>query len=695
MRNSLGVEDQLLLEACRIEITQEGAQRIVELIRSEPDWQYVLEASIRHAVAPLLKRSLDQTADLERIDGEVPRRVLDDLHEIYDGSKRRNVRLFRALEEVVATMRKAGAEPVGLKDVRLAVATYPDIALRPMGDVDLLVRRADWDAAASALRSLGFLPKPSADVPFMRKYAVGQHFRRAADDIWIDLQWNVMQREWDLYGEGSFTYDAASMWWKAEQIAGLDFELRAPAREDMLFHLCLHLEGHRFCELVLLCDIAEVVRREGADIDWNALLDLGRQYGASASLYYVLLFAARLLDAPVPLEVLESLAPPFFDGDLHAPLFGNLTSLHLALDELRLAAAPPACVLQECERVARRQTVRAMRLDAELKSLLSRFLDSGGTVAVVQGEGSARVFPDTAVPPFEPLRVLILEPERALLEKTFANGGFGRDPSSAGRLHRTLQISPKDPVLAGGSPSLEIRVEWSRDPATLFRTAAVPRTNARSALRSLRARITATHEDDEASVRMVVHELTPAALVAVLAARIGAAQEDRLFRTCSLIEALRNLPQSPAWADVARVASDHGVENAAIDGLAVAAAILDLPAPRGTDAAPRVLEWARYGPHSVSRYPWLRAAYYFAFSLLAIRDPKARVGYVARALVGGRGVRAVLPAIAFEATKGLARSLVRPQPSLRDFAYWLEPGTRQRLGYVGAGPTAQDAADLG
>jgi Uncharacterised nucleotidyltransferase len=693
MRSNLALEDQLLLEACRVEISPQGAQRVAELIRRRPDWQYLLEASIRHAVAPLLKHGLDRMSELEDIGRGVPSHVLRDLHEIYVGSRRRNVRLFDALKEVVATMRAAGAEPVGLKDVQLAVATYPDVALRPMGDIDLLVRRSDWDAAASALASLGFLPKPSADVPFTRKYAVGQHFRRAADDIWIDLQWNVMQREWDLYGEGSFTWDAEAMWTSASQIEGLGFELRAPTREDMLFHLCLHLEGHRYCELILFCDIAEFLRREGGMVDWQALLELGQEYGANSSLYYVLLFAARLLDAPVPLEVLQALAPRFFDGDLHAPLFGNLTPLHLDLDELRLAADPPEPVLEECERVVRRQTVRAMRLNAELTGLVSTFAERGGTVAVAQGQTPARVFPDSALPPFEPIRILVLERESRLLEETFAENGFTRDRPRAGQMEKTLHVSTMDPALMGSRPSVTLEVESSSDVAALFPTERISQTNARAAVQSLRARFAAAQGHDEARVRVVVHSLEPEALAAVLAASVGLAREDRLFRTCSLIELLRRLPESPASADVAGVGAEHGVEHEVMEGLAVAGAILDFPRPADTAAAPRVLQWARYGPESVIRYPWLRAAYYFALSLLATADWRARAAYLARALLGGGRRPAVLPAIALAGAKGAARMLVRPRPSVREFAYWLEPATLARLSPNQTEPSRSPSGD--
>jgi hypothetical protein len=681
---SLAVEDQLLLESSRVEITPDGAKRVAEIIDRRPDWDYVLEASIRHAVAPLVKRGLDQVASLENVEGKVPQPIAHDLQALYDGNARRNARLFAALKDVTRGLRAAGAEPVGLKDVQLAVDVYPEPGLRPMGDVDLLIRREDWDTAAHALGSMGFEPLPSADVPFTRKYAMAQHFRRSSDEIWIDLQWNVMQREWDLYGQGSFTYDSRAMWRDAAPIRGLDFELRAPAHEDMLFHLCLHLEGHGYCELVLFCDIAELVRHEAGQLNWDRVVDLARHYGAESSIYYVLLFVEKLLGAPVPPPVLLELDSSVLRGNLFIPLFGNLTSLHLSLDEMRLAAAPPRDVLDAAEVVARRQAARAMALDAELRALAQTFLDRGGSLAVFDGSASLRLFPDPSLRPFEPLRLLVPADEMSTLEQALDERGFGAEAS------KTIQLSAQDPVLAGCPGELTIEAVWSHDLGDLLGRAAGAETNASSAIRSLRQRLTRPAPSDRSvTVRLDLLALEPEPLVAALAARVGRAKEDRLFRACSLVEALRKLPAVPDWQWVAELARRHGVEQEVAAGLAVAGALTDVPA--GGEAAAHVLEWARYGPDSVSRYPWLRAAYYFGLSLVNAKGLGGKFAYFGRALVGGNGGRAVLPRIILKAGRGAAESLRRAPVSLRDFAYWVEPATAERLETKPTHATSSDA----
>jgi hypothetical protein len=681
VRGPLSAEDQLLLELCRIDITVEGANRAALLIQNGPDWGYVLDSSIRHAVAPMLKHGLDALADMQGLE-DVPRTVMEDLTELYRGSGRRNARIFEALREITAAMCLAGAEPVALKDVQLAVDIYPDAALRPMGDVDLLVRRDDWDAAAACLESLGFRPLPSSDVPYIRKYATAQHFRRADDELWIDLQWNVMQREWDLYGDGSFTYDGAAMWNDAVAIEKLDFPLRAPALEDMLFHLCLHLEGHRYSELILFCDIAELLRRKKHLIDWTRLVELAQRYGAQASVYYVLRLSERLLNAPVPEGAMHALEPTFFPGVLRDALYGNLTPLHLTLDDIRVAARPPRNVLTRFERVVRTQSARAMRLDEEFNQLIASFLEHGGTLAIADGTTSPRLLPDTSLDAFEPIRLLVLEHDRRLLEEALARRGFTSHAASSPGLTKRVAIVSHDPVIAGTTNSIEIEAEWAGGVAALLGGRGAPRTSAGRAVRSLRNNLITSRADDAcAVVPLALAPLTAECLVAVLAAGIGRAHEDRLFRACSLVEVLRKLPTPLDLTLIGELAEQHQVRDEVIRGLATAFFVLGQSFEGAEQSQVRVLEWARYGPADVNRFPWLRAPYYFALSMLVTNGIAQKLRYLGRALGGSRNGPPILPLILLEAGRGLIRTALRSKASFRDLAYWIDPATAERLRY--------------
>ena len=663
--------DRLLLEASRVVIEDDGAERIRSLLSEPIDWDAVLEASVRHGVAPLLARSLDGVG---LSDDAVPAFARRALTALYDNSARRNRRLFTVLAEVVSEMRDAGAEPVGLKDIQLALEVFPDPALRPLGDIDLLVRQADWGAASGALQRLGFQPRPSADVPYILKYGPAQHFRRARDEVWIDLQWNVMQREWDFHEEGRFTWDGLGTWQRAVPMRVDGFELRVPVLEEMLFHLCLHLEGHGYSELILFCDIAELLRSHREELDWDALLQITRAYRSESSVYYVLLLAERLLGAPVPPEILDQLVPAYFHGALLSPVFGNLTQLHFSLDEIRLAVSPPPPVMDELERVVRRQTARALSLDARIDNLASSFLEQGGRLFIADGAASPRRFPDSSVPAFEPLHVFILDQDEPLMRQHL-------------RFREHDEITTVDPVLAGERIELELLSEWNSElGSTLAAEETEGPTNARSALSSLRAHAIGSGQADlHASVHLVIHALSVEELVVAIAHRLGSAREDRLFGVCAALDLLRGIRELPCDAGVVeQLARAHAVLPAVSAGLAIADGIaaaepLGMVARPGPDGV-RVLEWARYGPSSMRRYPWLRRAYYFMFSLLATDGIVGKFRYLRRCLFdrsqpGG----AVLPSLAKEVMTGVLSSRGAVRPSLTELAHWLEPETASRF----------------
>jgi hypothetical protein len=445
-----------------------------------------------------------------------------------------------------------------------------------------------------------------------------------------------------------------------------DYELRVPTLEDMLFHLCVHLEGHLYSELVLFADIAELLHRRRDEIDWPAFVDMTRGYRSESSVYYVLLLTERLLGAAVPADVLRELEPPYFHGALLAPLYGNLNTLHVAIDEIRLAASPPQAVLDDLERVTRRQAARAYRLEAELDSLATRFLEAGGNLIVFDGSPSARLFPDAALPAFEPLHAFVLEGDVGIL----------REALPAGRL---LTAETVDPALAGEAPSLRLEVDFSPDLADGLLVREEPRpSNVASALRSLRDRLGRSAPDDrDATARLSIHALSAEALVVCVAARAGSADEERLFRLVSLLELIRGLDGEFDAAQVMQLARRHDVGPAVSAALLIAGGLGDgIPAadPPAGAIAPRVLEWARYGPSSLKRYPWLRQAYYFAFVLLATRGAGARLAYVRRALTGTGG-QAVLPSIARQMIAGAVRSRGASTRSLDELAHWLDPET--------------------
>jgi hypothetical protein len=671
---SFSPEDRLILLCSRGAPGPRAMDAACELLHGRLDWDYVLESSVRHGVAPLFSHGLAAIASSRRGARIPPARVTAELRALTDASRRRNERLYGVLGDVVEVLEQHGVQALALKDIQLAVSTYPDRGLRPIGDVDLLIRRGDYAATARSLRVLGFEPLPSADVPYTLRYALAQHFRRARDEVWIDVQWGIMQREWDAIGEGRPRFDIAWMWSQATpqriQAAGRRYSLLTPSLEHMLFHLCDHLEGHAYGELVLFCDVAELLQRHGAQIDWRAFVELARAARAASTCYHVLLLAQQLLDAPVPARVLASLESDSFPAPVFTAFYGGLTSLHLSLDDIRRAVGPPPELLRHLEHVVRSETATAMRAYDEVEDLAAEVSQHAGSPVMLAGTAAPRRFPDALVPAFGDARLVVLDSERSAARRALERRGYAHEGNGA--LVRHLRVESRDPAV-GAPIEMTLEAVLVDDVRPLLERSDEDDSNRNAALGTIRARLDREQAARDGRVRIEVATLGAEDILTWLLADLGARDHRILFGLPPVLDFLRRLPSPVHGPTLVVRARELGVADALARGVGLVEQILPADASLssirealgGTLPEPRALQWARIGPSAVERHPGMRDLYLLVLCLVSARDARERL----RVLVTSRGgLRSPLVGI----VAGLARSASRRHREQPSLAYWLE-----------------------
>jgi hypothetical protein len=688
---SLCAEDRFLLACAGAPFRPTGGDDVRRLLGSELDWDYVLDASIRHVISPLVHAALEGAAPPDELARAVPQAVREEVRSLHEMTRLRSGRLYAALAEIAASFARDGVDALALKEIPLALQAFPDLALRPIGDIDLLIRADDYDRAVGSLRALGFDPVPHRDMPFTRKYACAHHLRRPEDEVWVDLQWNLAEREWDVYGDGNFTFDPETMWEGAVSLElGSGTVLAAPRPEPMLFHLCLHAEGHGYSELVLFADVAALLQREA--VDWEALHELARRYDAEASVYYVLLLAQRLLGAAVPEQALRLLEPPYVPAGMANPLFGNLTQLHLALDDVRTCAHPPAKVADAMERVVRQQAAGAMTLYGEVDRLARRFKDRGGSMFVVEGAPSERIYPDAALPPFGQLTVVVLDQDLPHLTRSLADQGFEEDGQAsseelANPYVKSVVISSRDPVLRDRNTLLEVECTIARE----WHGADVVSSEGRRSKKETALALVHSKADVRADGARLRAPLKVLALgvedaLAYLAARLGARPDGSLFALLLVAELVRAVPQAldRLDLDVFRMAvARSGLVTQVCDGLAIAGEVLGesrlesaLDSLACTSRQPRVLEWARYGPGSLERHGEFKRAFFVLYTLSSLATLPEQAAYSVRILKGGRAHGPFAHSLLAELARGVASAVSPTKLNTRELAVWIEPDWR-------------------
>lgn len=141
---------RLLLCACAVPVAHPRQQERLEALLATPqDWRLVLDEAHHHALSPLVARALGR-------DDRVPSSIRGEL--LGRAMKARvDAKAYeRGLVEVLEVADGLGLDVLLLKGAALARQIYPDPALRPMRDLDLLVDAERARELQAALVARGF-----------------------------------------------------------------------------------------------------------------------------------------------------------------------------------------------------------------------------------------------------------------------------------------------------------------------------------------------------------------------------------------------------------------------------------------------------------------------------------------------------------------------------------------------------------
>ncbi len=193
-----------------------------------------------------------------------------------------------------------------LKGMALAEPVYGNPALRPMDDIDLLVRREDAPRARAALTDLGY-EAPSFDGDFRRRAATVflPSSKRSARQK-LDIHWALVD---DRYGPAAYRW-ADGAWGRAREFSVGGASARALSPADALIHGCVHLAVHHGLRgLLWHCDLAMMARVWRDEIEWEGLVDWVVEARLRGVVFAALSCADAMLGFGVPASVFSRLRP--------------------------------------------------------------------------------------------------------------------------------------------------------------------------------------------------------------------------------------------------------------------------------------------------------------------------------------------------------------------------------------------------
>ncbi len=208
----------------------------------------------------------------------------------------------KIIKKILMRFYESEIEIVLLKGAQLGHTDYPHFSLRPMEDIDLLVKGSNQSRIIKLMLEMGFNlyhTGETCDKFFIRN-------KQTDKPIFIEIHSNLQV---PIRLDKSFSVDMDEFWngTQMEYFDGFPFRQLHPTYN--LIYLCTHLGEHHFSRLIWAYDIALLIHRHGEEIDWEKLKDLCPRMKIRSPLYHSLSLCQELFQIPIPKKVLKRLSP--------------------------------------------------------------------------------------------------------------------------------------------------------------------------------------------------------------------------------------------------------------------------------------------------------------------------------------------------------------------------------------------------
>lgn len=220
-----------------------------------------------------------------------------------------NARLLRTVARLRESIRTSEPSFLPVKGVAWLLSLYPSTGVRPVADVDLLVKPETLSEIQHALGDMGFHritpPRSAASTITMLRERDEPHERQVVE---------LHTRPGHGHPPYFSRYRASSLWQTLREASYRGVRFSLLALEHALLWQCLHVHN-RFSPassdslwLGPLCDLALFLQRYGEEVNWPAWVRTCRIWKLTLPVSFSLVMAQALIESARVRSALEHLA---------------------------------------------------------------------------------------------------------------------------------------------------------------------------------------------------------------------------------------------------------------------------------------------------------------------------------------------------------------------------------------------------
>ena len=204
------------------------------------------------------------------------------------------------LDHVAALLAKHQISLVALKNTGITRGLYSYYGACPMGDMDVLINKAQYPIAEALLIDDGYVfgDRNTMEQAFYKELPSGEI-------LWFELLVRSVDGRWIRPDQEPDTNEMIA---RSVEIEGTSVRILSP--EDNLLQVALHTAKHSYVRVPgfrLHTDVDRIVRT--TEIDWQIFIERVQKLQVQTAVFFSLALAHDLLSTPIPQKVLDNIRP--------------------------------------------------------------------------------------------------------------------------------------------------------------------------------------------------------------------------------------------------------------------------------------------------------------------------------------------------------------------------------------------------
>lgn len=284
------------LLAC-LQENQTSALQQIELTKLE--WEHLVTLTKRHMLDNILHDTLKAQTSLP-----YPKELQECFTSETSELVKHELLLTGELLRVYSALTRAHIDVLAFKGPVLAARLYGDKPYRHFTDIDLLIRKEDFQCTSQILLEHGYTyaqPINAAQRWSELNFQNAIEFEHSESHAVIDIHWDVVR---NFY---SVPFNTAGFFSRAVNIELHGKSIRCLAAEDLLLVLAVHGGKHTWKRLDWIVDIKHLLTSY-PDLDWAKVISEARNKHIERMLLVALCLPQQLFQSALPPEIEQMIA---------------------------------------------------------------------------------------------------------------------------------------------------------------------------------------------------------------------------------------------------------------------------------------------------------------------------------------------------------------------------------------------------